>query len=248
MSEAVFDISNLTKTYPNSTSPSLNNVSFKAYPRDIIGILGPNGAGKTTLISILCNLLKPDSGKAVYYLNEKVLSPENALSHIGFVPQDFAFYEDLSTEQNLHFYGSIYNLTKQELTLRLQWILNRLELIHVKNKKVSTFSGGMKRRVNLAIGLIHNPRLLFLDEPTAGVDIHSRHAILALLKELNQQGTTIIYTSHLLKEAADFCTRIVFLNQGKIVANDTISIMLNKADGNLENLFINLTGNTIHDL
>lgn len=248
MQEVLIDIKELSKVYKSSERPSLDSVSFSVLKGEKFGVFGPNGAGKTTLISILCNLLQASSGSVFYHINNQQLSAKSILKSIGFVPQDFAFYPELTPVQNLRYFGSLYEIPKQQLQDKIDYLLNKMGLDAVKNKKVQSFSGGMKRRINLAIALINDPEILFLDEPTVGVDVQSKVAIFSILEELNKRGTTIIYTSHHLKEAEDFCDRIVLLDNGEIIAiNDMQSLFTENKVQNLEELLIKLTGKTFRD-
>ena len=175
-------------------------------------------------------------------------TPREVRNRLGFVPQDLSFFPELTAKQNLSYFGNLYDLKKEELKQKIDELLQKVGLFHVKNKKVSTFSGGMKRRLNLIISLLHNPSILFLDEPTVGVDVQSKIAIMTLLQQLNQQGTTIIYTSHHLKEAEEFCNQIILIDHGKIIASDTLTNLLNKHEvSNLEDLILKLTGTLLRD-
>ena len=240
---AQIEINNISKLYKGATSESLSDVSFSINVGQTIGVLGPNGAGKTTLISILCGLIEPSKGSVSYSSQEKsVISGIDLKKIIGFVPQEYAFYHELTPVQNMNYFGSLYNLSKKEIKEKTDSLLSVLGLTHVANKKINTFSGGMKRKVNLAIGLIHNPSVLFLDEPTVGVDVQSKLSIIEFLKEIRNQGTTIIYTSHHLSEAEDFCDELLLISKGKIVANGpTTELIEEHKTGDLQSLFIKLT-------
>tara|TARA_B100001121_G_C18676411_1_gene616432 strand:- start:580 stop:1323 length:744 start_codon:yes stop_codon:yes gene_type:complete len=241
--EAIIKINNLSKQYSKSDKLSLNNITFNIKKGEKIGIFGPNGAGKTTLISILCGIIDKSSGK-VYYCEEK--EPYNfkkILNHIGYVPQDFSFFPELSPYQNLMYFGALYGIKKNELKIRINRLLNILGLDHVIHKKIEQFSGGMKRRINLAIGIINNPKILFLDEPTVGIDVQSKKAIMNYLEELNSRGTTIIYTSHHMNEGQEFCNQILLIDQGNLIAFNKLENLLKKYNENsLESLFLKLTG------
>lgn len=245
---SVIEIQNLSKSYKNASIKSLDDISFVVNKEDKIGIFGPNGAGKTTLMSIICGIIKPTSGKSTFKSDTEEIEHKKQLFKLGYVPQDFAFYPELSPYQNLMYFGTLYEIPKKQLKVRITELLSVLGLGHVMHDNVKTFSGGMKRRVNLAIGIIHSPELLFLDEPTVGVDVQSKHAIMTYLEELNQSGTTIIYTSHHLNEAQEFCDRIIFLDQGKLISDSTLNQLLSDNEGDdLQALFLKLTGTAYRD-
>ena len=248
MQDAIIEIKSLVKWFKKADQPSLDGIDLMILKGEKFGFFGPNGAGKTTLISILCNILQPTSGGVFYSFEGRPYSIQQILPTIGFVPQDFAFYPELTPVQNLTYFGALYMAPKNELKDKIDQLFDTLGLDHVRNKKISTFSGGMKRRINLAIGLINDPKILFLDEPTVGVDVQSKVAIITLLEDLNKKGTTIIYTSHHLKEAEDFCDRIALMDDGKIIAIDNLQNLLTQNEvGNLEDLLIKLTGKTLRD-
>lgn len=246
--QPIIEIRSLVKQYPKSTIPAVSDVSFTVLKGEKFGIFGPNGAGKTTLISMMCSILQPLSGEVIYHVDGSALDPRSALRHIGYVPQDFAFYPELTARQNLVYFGKMYGIPHLELNKRMDKLLEKLGLSHVKDKKIMTFSGGMKRRINLAIGILNEPKILFLDEPTVGVDVQSKHAIIQLLEELNQSGTSILYTSHHLKEAEDFCDRIALIDKGRIIGLGTLNALTEQHQvENLEELLIRLTGKTMRD-
>ncbi|WP_235992064.1 ABC transporter ATP-binding protein [Taishania pollutisoli] len=246
--QSIIEIQSLVKHYPTNMSPAVSQVDFTVLKGEKFGIFGPNGAGKTTLISMMCGILQPTSGSIHYYINGKEITPKTALHTIGYVPQDFAFYPELTAGQNLVYFGKMYGIPTKQLHEKINVLLEQLGLSHVKNKKVMTFSGGMKRRINLAIGILNDPEILFLDEPTVGVDVQSKHAIIHLLEELNKNGTSILYTSHHLKEAEDFCDRIALIDQGKIIGLGTLEALTTQHEvENLEELLIRLTGKTMRD-
>jgi len=244
----ILRVSSITKLYPKAEVYSLKDVSFDVIRGEKLGIFGPNGAGKTTLISILCGILPETSGGVNYFIDNQSATFKDVLPKIGFVPQDFALYQELTAMQNLRYFGKMQGLKNEELESKIAHLLTILGLDHVGNRKLSTFSGGMKRRINLAIGLINDPEILFLDEPTVGVDVQSKVAIIALLNELNQKGTTMIYTSHHLREAEDFCDRTLLLDDGKIIAEGTLNDLLKQHNAeSLEDLLIHLTGKALRD-
>jgi ABC-2 type transport system ATP-binding protein len=206
-------------------------------------LFGPNGAGKTTLINLMTGLFSFREG-SIRVLGSEINQQNKSVNRFfGFIPQDFSFYEELSPVQNLEFFGAWSGLRKQEIKKRTAELLEILGLTEVRHKQVYKFSGGMKRRLNLAIGMIHQPRILFLDEPTVGVDVQTRYAIINYLKELNKNGTTLIYTSHQLIEAEDLCEKIALIDKGKIIVHDDLDKLLSEQQqGGLEGLFLNLTG------
>jgi ABC-2 type transport system ATP-binding protein len=241
-------IDNVSKKYKNAQENSLTAVSIQIRRSDVFGLLGPNGAGKTTLISILCGIIPPTSGNVSYFINGKTLTEPERKSNVGFVPQEYAFYQELTPRQNLDYFGAMYNIPKTKLAERREHLLQVLGLTKAGDDKVETFSGGMKRRINLAIGIIHEPEILFLDEPTVGVDVQSRNAIIRYLQSLNQTGTTIIYTSHHMSEAEEFCKNIALIDHGKVIAEGDIEVLKNEHNvPSLQSLFINLTGDAYRD-
>lgn len=245
MSEPLIIVENLSKLYRKADEYSLQDVSLTISVGDRFGIFGPNGAGKTTLISILCGIIKPTSGHVKYSFTEKNIRKN---SNIGYVPQELAFYNELTAKQNLEYFGALYHLPKDVVNNRSKELLKLLGLTKVANKKVNTYSGGMKRRLNLAIAIIHNPKVLFLDEPTVGVDIQSKNAIMIFLNKLNESGTTIIYTSHHLSEAEEFCNHIAILDYGKVIAFDKIDALMKQYDStSLMEIMLKLTGEGYRD-
>ncbi|NQV01747.1 MAG: ABC transporter ATP-binding protein, partial [Bacteroidia bacterium] len=194
--EPIIWIRDLTKYYKGSEEPAIDHISLDIRRDEIFGLLGPNGAGKTTTISILCGLFPPTEGE-VTIDGMDIRSNHERIKHIiGIVPQDVALYPTLTGLENLQFFGNMYGLKGKALKERIDEYLIRFGLEKFARKQVSTYSGGMKRRVNLIAGLLHKPKILFLDEPTVGIDVQSRNVILEFLHKLQETGTTIIYTSH----------------------------------------------------
>ncbi len=244
----ILKVSGISKRYPKAEANSLSEVSFDVFRGEKLGIFGPNGAGKTTLISILSGILPQTSGEVNYFIDNQSTNFKKILPKIGFVPQDFALYQELTATQNLRYFGKMHGLKNPELEKKIMHLLTILGLDHVGNRKLDTFSGGMKRRINLAIGLINDPEILFLDEPTVGVDVQSKVAIMTLLNDLNAKGTTMIYTSHHLREAEDFCDRTLLLDNGRIIAEGTLNDLLKQHNAeSLEDLLIHLTGKALRD-
>jgi len=207
------------------------------------GLFGPNGAGKTTLMSLMTGLLNYKKGSIQLNGQELKDNPHRINTLFGLVPQDFSFYHELSPSENLAFFGAWAGLHKQQIKRKTEELLQVMALEAVRNKPVGQFSGGMKRRVNLAIAVMHEPGILFLDEPTVGVDVQTRHAIISYLKTLNAGGTTLVYTSHQLHEAEDLCNKVAMIDEGTIIVHDTLNNLLQEHKQNgLEGLFLDLTG------
>jgi len=250
MAENFIEIKSLYKKYKNAEDFSVNDISLNIAKNEIYGILGPNGAGKTTLISMLSGLIKPNSGSFTI----DGLSPQKNSTKfkqsIGVVPQEYALYPTLTAKENLLYFGSLYGLSPKILKKTIDESLEIMGLSKFADKKVEQFSGGMKRRCNLLAGTLHNPKVLFLDEPTVGVDVQSKKVIIDYLKELNSKGTCIIYTSHHLSEAEEFCTKIAIIDGGKIHAVGTPKELIEKVSHaeNLEDVFISLTGKELRDV
>lgn len=242
-------IKNLYKKYQNADSFSVNDISLNIDRKEVFGILGPNAAGKTTLISMLAGIIKPTSGNfSIDGLDFKHHS-RRLKQIIGIVPQEYALYPTLTARENLMFFGSLYGLQHDKLKKDIEIGLERMGLSQFADKKVEQFSGGMKRRCNLIAGTLHNPKVLFLDEPTVGVDVQSKKVIIDFLQELNQKGTCIIYTSHHLSEAQEFCTQIAIIDSGKILTNGSPKELISQTSNanNLEDVFISLTGKELRD-
>ncbi|HMR47506.1 MAG TPA: ABC transporter ATP-binding protein [Bacteroidia bacterium] len=241
-------VSSLNYSYKNTENVVLSNFNLNVKKGEVFGVFGPNGAGKTTLLSLITGILKLQSG-AISILGKDAFTQRKGINQlVGYVPQDFAFYEELSALENLRFFGAMYGLKGKSLDRRSNELLGVFGLMHVAERQVREFSGGMKRRLNIAIGLLHEPQLLILDEPTVGVDVQSRLAILRYLKKINSEGTTIIYTSHLLKEAEEFCNRIALIDMGQVVVVDTLAnLLLQNQCKSLEEVFIKLTGKSYRD-
>ena len=242
-------IEQISKKYKTADNFSVSNLDLFIAEKEIFGLLGPNGAGKTTLISILCSLIKPTSGTfTIDGLNYK--QHRNQLKQlIGIVPQEYALYPTLTAFENLKYFGSMYGLHGKILDDKINNALEHLGLLKFSNKQIETFSGGMKRRINLIASILHNPKVLFLDEPTVGVDVQSKNVIIEFLQELNKQGTTIIYTSHHLNEAETFCTKVAIIDHGKLIINGKPKELINKHEGanHLEEVFLSLTGKGLRD-
>ncbi|MBS1947718.1 MAG: ABC transporter ATP-binding protein [Bacteroidetes bacterium] len=248
MNSLAISIEDISFAYKGQEKKCLEHISLGIEAGKGFGLFGPNGAGKTTLMNCMTGLLSPQQGKISLFGNE-VKKHDKAINHFfGFVPQDFSFYHELSPIENLEFFGAWYGLSKTEIKKRTEELLQILGLKESANKQVKKFSGGMKRRVNLAIGVMNNPKILFLDEPTVGVDVQTKHAIINYLKGLNSSGTTLVYTSHQLQEAEELCDDIAMIDEGKIIARDSLSNMMQQHnEKGLEGLFLHLTGKEFRD-
>ncbi|MCU0702991.1 MAG: ABC transporter ATP-binding protein [Fimbriiglobus sp.] len=209
---------------------ALRGVSFDVAAGELFGLLGPNGAGKTTLMGVLSGLTDHNAGEVRLF--GEVFSRANRESRrrIGLATQELAIYPDLTARENLQFFGKLYGLRGSDLTVRVKEMLATVELTDRADLRAGTFSGGMKRRLNLAVALIHRPDLLLLDEPTTGVDPQSRNHIFEQVRAQNAAGLTVIYTSHYMEEVQSLCPRIAILDHGKILANDTLPNLLRTLD------------------
>jgi ABC-2 type transport system ATP-binding protein len=222
----MIQIKNVTKRFPTVTA--LDNISLIIREKEFFGLLGPNGAGKTTLMNLLVGYLNLDAGE-ILIAGEKVTQDGlQTRKNIGLVPQSLALYDDISAEANLEIFGSFFHIEKKLLKERTKEMLESVQLYDRRKDKVKTFSGGMKRRLNLISSLLHDPPLLLCDEPTVGVDPQSRNAIFDYLQMLNQQGKTIVYTTHYMEEAERLCNRIAIIDSGKIIAEGTLDQLLER--------------------
>jgi len=210
---------------------AVDSVTFEVRPGEIYGLLGPNGAGKTTTISMISGLLKPDAGEVFVAGAEFWSDPQKAKRIMGVVPQELAIYEELSGRENLEFWGRMAGLTARDAKSRAVELLEALTLTDRANDAVKNYSGGMKRRINLGCALLHRPKLLLLDEPTVGIDPQARLNILEFIRNLRETGTAILYTTHYLEEAESLCQRIGIIDQGKLLAEGTLSELQERLGG-----------------
>ncbi len=215
----ILQVQNLVKKYGDFTA--VKGVSFDIQQGEIFSLLGPNGAGKTTTISMLSTLYDPTGGDATIAGHSIRKDPMAVRRVIGVVPQDLALYEDLTARENLEFWGQMYNLGGKALASRIDEVLEQIGLTERAKDRVRAFSGGMKRRVNIGVGLLHKPQLLFMDEPTVGIDPQSRRAILDTVKDLNARGMTVLYTTHYMEEAAELSDRVGIIDHGELIALGT---------------------------
>jgi len=216
----MIEVRSISKSYGDIEA--IKNVSFNINKGEIFGILGPNGAGKSTIVNILNTLVRPDKGEVTIdgiNIND---NRDTIKLIMGVVPQEIALYEELTAYENLMFWGGLYDIPKSELKSNVNSTLEIVDLSYRKNDRIKTFSGGMKRRINIACSLLHNPKILVLDEPTVGVDPQNRNHIFEVIERLNKEGMTIIYTTHYMEEAERFCNTIAIIDVGRIIALGTL--------------------------
>jgi len=219
MKTSILIVEDLWKSYAETLA--LQGLTFEISRGEFFGLLGPNGAGKTTTIGLLSGLIEPSRGHISIDGFDLFSRPMEAKARLGLVPQSFALYPTLCARDNLVFFGRIYGLKGKRLKERMARVLEIVELADRANQTVATFSNGMKRRLNIAAGLLHEPEILILDEPTVGVDTQSRNAILESINSLNKSGVTVLYTTHYIEEAQRLCDRVAVIDQGKIIALDS---------------------------
>jgi ABC-2 type transport system ATP-binding protein len=215
----ILEVQNLVKTFGEFTA--VGGVSFDIEEGEVFSLLGPNGAGKTTTISMLSCLLMPTQGDALVGGHSVTKEPMAVKEIIGVVPQDIALYEELNARENLEFWGRMYGMGGSQLKNRVAEVLEQIGLADKAKQRIKTYSGGMKRRVNIGVGLLHKPRILFMDEPTVGIDPQSRRSILDGVKDLNRQGMTVLYTTHYMEEAEELSHRVGIVDHGKLIALGT---------------------------
>ena len=232
---AILEVNQLVKKFGDFAA--VKGVSFTVEEGAIFSLLGPNGAGKTTTISMVSTLYEPTSGDASVGGHSVTKDPMAVRQLIGVVPQDLALYDDLTARENLVFWGQMYGLSGKALKDRTAEVLEQIDLADRANQRVKTYSGGMKRRVNIGVGLLHKPRLLFMDEPTVGIDPQSRRAILDSVKALNKAGMTVLYTTHYMEEAQELSDRVGIIDHGELIALGTQS-ELTRQVGQMDTLIL----------
>ena len=245
----IIEVQQVEKRYPGSSVPALRGLDLFVEAGEFFGLLGPNGAGKTTLLSILCGLRKATGGRVILAGEDVTRNPAPIRSRIGLVPQDIALYPSLTAFENLAFFGRMYGLAGAALRARVQECLAMVGLENHAGRRVETYSGGMKRRANLAAGLLHHPPILILDEPTVGIDAQSRNLIFQNLRALNQAGMTLVYATHYMEEAEQFCGRVAILDEGRCLTQGSPAALIAAQPGcpNLDHLFLELTGKRLRD-
>ena len=217
-------IKNISKRFEQIEA--LSNVNLQIKAGEFFGFLGPNGAGKSTLMDIIIGYHKPDEG--VIMLDDEMIIPDRLITRLkfGYVPQEISLYQELSALQNLKIFGSLYKIDSKILNNRIDYVLDLVQLTDRKKDYVKNFSGGMKRRLNLAASILHEPEIIICDEPTVGIDPQSRNAIFDMLHELNEKGKTIIYTTHYMEEAERLCSQLAIIDRGKIIADGTLNELI----------------------
>ncbi|MBY2476527.1 ABC transporter ATP-binding protein [Clostridioides difficile] len=250
MSNVLLEIESLCKKY--NDKEVVSGESFKVLEGDILGFIGPNGAGKSTSINMFTTIVSPDTGN-IYYKGKDIDNQQNTFKRsLGVVPQELAIYEDLSAYDNVKFFCSLYGFRGSELKRRTKEALEFVGLWDRYKEFPTKFSGGMKRRLNIACAIAHSPKILIMDEPTVGIDPQSRNKIMQTIKDLNASGTTVIYTSHYMEEIETLCNRIVLIDKGVIIEDLDKSLYKNKylkfGCKTLEDIFLYLTGTDLRDL
>ncbi len=222
-------VSKLSKSFDGGARRAVDDVSFEIRPKEIFGLLGPNGAGKSTTINVCVGLLDADSGRVE--IDGGSPSDPAVRSRLGVAPQSLAIYEELTAEENVRFFGSLQGLKAAALKERADWALEFVGLYDRRKDRASAYSGGMKRRLNLAIAVVHGPRMLLLDEPTVGVDPQSRNALFDNILALREKGLTVLYTTHYMEEAQRLCDRVAIMDMGRILALDTVDKLIDTHGG-----------------
>lgn len=251
MSKIILEIQGLSKKYDNKSV--VDHISLEVKEGEIFGLLGPNGAGKSTTMNMICSLLKPTTGTIKVFGYDLKKDIKKIKSKLGYIPQDLAIHGRLKAWENVELFTSLYGLKGKGLKNAVDESLEFVGLLDKRNEFADKFSGGMKRRLNIACAIGHKPDLLIFDEPTVGIDPQSRNFILEKIRKANEQGTTIIYTSHYMEEIEALCTRIAIMDNGKIIAIGTKEELVDlvtsdkEADISLEEVFLSLTGKKLRD-
>lgn len=249
----MLEIQNIVKKYGKQRV--LNHLNMEISSGELVGLIGPNGAGKSTLLSIISTIIRPDSGEIFYH--GKNIHDGNYLreyrSKIALVPQEIALYDNMSGLENLRFFGRAYGLKNQKLEQKIEEIADIISIKERLKDRVSTYSGGMARRLNIGVALLNSPEILIMDEPTVGIDPQSRNYILECVKKFNQEGMSVIYTTHYMEEVESICQKIYIMDFGNIILEGDISEILDKKsqsivkNNNLEDVFLKLTGTKLRD-
>ena len=249
--ETILKTVDLTKKYDNKAV--VDNLNLEIKEGEIFGLLGPNGAGKSTTMNMICNIVKPDYGADEFMGKDFRKNKKELSKNLGYIPQNLAIHGSLKAWENVELFTSLYNIKGEELKERIDEALLYVGLSDRRNDYAKTFSGGMKRRLNIACAIGHHPKLLIFDEPTVGIDPQSRNFILEKIKESNKNGATVIYTSHYMEEVEAICTRIAIMDNGKLIASGTSEelkklVVDDTSKITLEEVFLELTGKKLRDL
>lgn len=248
--ESIIEVNNLSKKFKNFAA--VDNITFSIKGGEILGFLGPNGAGKSTTIRMLVTLLRPTSGKAKIAGFDIVEQPDEVRKHIGLVAEKIILYPHLTARENLNFFGRLFHLSNEQIKERTKKWVSRLHMTEWLDTQTDAFSTGMKQRINIVRALLTEPDILFLDEPTLGLDPQTTHLIREFIKELNQQGITILLTTHDMLEAEELCDRVAIIDHGKIVACNTVENLKKgvkeKVNPTMEDVFLEITGKEIRDI
>jgi ABC-2 type transport system ATP-binding protein len=244
---SIIEVKNLRKQYPTGTV-AVDDVSFSVKHGEFFGFLGPNGAGKSTTMNMLAGLVRKTSGTILIDGLDLDAQPDEVYKRIGFAMQEVGLDETASAREMLQLHGRLYHLPVDEVTARSAELLKLVELEKVADRYTSSYSGGMRRRFDLALALIHKPKILFLDEPTTGLDPHARQLIWSHLRDLNKAGMTVFLTTHFMEEAEELCDRIAIMDSGQIVTEGTVPQLLEKHRAKtLEEVFLSTTGSHLAD-
>lgn len=244
---SIIQVQDLKKTYPGGTE-AVRGVSFEVKEGEFFGFLGPNGAGKSTTMNMLVNLVRKTSGTITIDGFDLDRQPNEIYARVGFAMQEIGLDETATAREMMELHGHLYHLPKQRIDEQIATLLKLVELEKVADRYASTYSGGMRRRLDLALSLIHEPRVLFLDEPTQGLDPHARQLIWNHLRDLNKKGMTVFLTTHFMDEAENLCDRIAIMDKGQIVTAGTVAELLKQHSAkNLEEVFLKTTGSSLAD-
>ena len=248
--EVILRTKDLTKKYDNRVV--VDNLNLEIQRGEVFGLLGPNGAGKSTTMNMICDIVKPTLGSVEFMGKDFRKNRKELVKKLGYIPQDLAIHGNLKAWENVELFTSLYGIKGEELKAAIEESLEYVGLSERRGDYAKSFSGGMKRRLNIACAIGHHPELLIFDEPTVGIDPQSRNFILSKIKESNQNGATIIYTSHYMEEVEAICTRIAIMDNGKIIACGTSQelkrlVTKNEEDVSLEEVFLTLTGKKLRD-
>jgi len=246
LKESAIVIDNLTKKFEDVTA--VDELSLEVKKGELFGLLGPNGAGKTTTINVLCGVLEPTSGSVSVGGYDVRKDPEKIKELIGVCPQDTAVFSYLTGRENVELFGNLHTMSKEKLKRNTDELLGKMSLLEDAKRRVGKYSGGMRRRINLIMALVHDPEIAFLDEPTVGMDPQSRRAVWEFIKELKKQNKTVILTTHYMEEAEELCDRVGIIDHGKLIALGSPEQLKKKFGAkNLEEIFIQLTGRRIRE-